>query len=327
MEKNNNMKKFMKVTVAAAFAVAASGAILLGANSYLNSKKGISVAKESTTIESVKETEKKNYANVKGDDAVIIEKAGSGFYRVQFTDEKVASIGDCTFKYDYKKGILIKDGSDFKELGFESDVIVTDGIIAYFNKGTDIYTFDLKTKEEKKFATVPIESIEEDDAFATVFGFTDSKIIVNGGTGWVVREAYAIDKTTKESTKIPGGYVVGVDTNNLLVQSQFVTDVSPVAYDMYSVDGDKIEKVSSVVDNGSKIVNDEGVYYIQKWDYDSVDTKLIRCDLANAEVVQVADLTKARKSKSEIEFASDITNDSCVYGGEKFGFIVVNDFE
>ena len=98
-----------------------------------------------------------------------------------------------------------------------------------------------------------------------------------------------------------------------MVQSQFVTDVSPVAYDMYSVDGDKIEKVSSVVDNGSKIVNDEGVYYIQKWDYDSVDTKLIRCDLANAEVVQVADLTKARKSKSEIEFAKSLNKEIIYY--------------
>ena len=348
MKKNINMKKIMKTSVAAAFAVAASGAIILGVNSYVNSNKGNSTAKQIVTTESVKETVKETekiteqnteqetkietkkevtYAKVNGAKDDAVEKIGEGFYRLVLNCDDEVVVGDATFKCDKKKGAMVKKDGDFAEIGVklseeESELdVFTDGKVVYYDNEAKVFAYDIEAGKAEKVCSIPVKNEEESGSFARVCAFTGDKIIFNAGVGgWWCTEAFVYDKNTKEVSKISDGCVQDINGNNLLVQREYVTDVSPVPYDVYVLDGGKYVKLTTIIEKGNQIGSVNENYYFLEWNEDSLDTHIVRCNLSKGTVEQVLDLTKERKDQYDMGYVSEVTDTYCVYNDVKYTF-------
>ena len=337
MKKNNTMKKFMKTSVAAAFAVAASGAILWGVNNYVNSGNGKSVAKQIETTESVKETERDteqetkkevSYATIKGVEGEDLNKIGEGFYKFLIDCDKEVVVGDATFTCDRKKGVIVKNGDEFAEIGIKFDEestialdVITDGNVVYYNKGADIVKYDIKTKEKSKVCTIPVKNEEETGSFANVFAFAGDNIICNAGVNdWWCTEVFMFDQKTNKATKVSDGCAKFLEGDSLLIQRQFVSDVSPVPYDVYKIDGDKVEKTASIIESGLFNEKTDDKYYFFEFNYDNKETHLVRCNFDGSDVERVADLSKGRDDLYEIGAISGITDTYCIYNGVKFTY-------
>lgn len=340
--KKNNMEKLFKTTVAAAFAVAATGAILYGVNSYVNGN-GKNAAKQVTTIEeSMKETEqtteKTTEQSVKGEDGyvkaessddIMFEKVGEGFYSFALEAGKEAVVGECTFKCDGNRGILIKRDEKSVNIGVKLDKdydiseisVVTDGNTVYYDKEAEVYKYDISKDETSKVCTVPVENAENNGAFANIVSITENKILFNAGVGgWWCTEVFALDMNNDKVSKVSDGFIKFVEGDSILIQREFVSDVSPVPYDIYKIDGDKIEKVDTIIEKGLYADTVNGKYYFHEWNYDSMETYVVRCDLDGSNIERVADLTKGRPSEGEPGYLSEITDTYCVYYDVKYTY-------
>lgn len=345
--KKNNMERIFKTTVAAAFAVAASGAILYGVNRTVNNNRETGVAKQDTTIESMKETEQTTeYSteqtteqSVKGEDGYVkvedvagveVRKIGEGFYHLRFDDETSIEVGDYTFGYNEKKGIII-NGEDkdydfnYKDEYYEKMTlsIITDGRSVCYSKGMSIYLLDLETNKTSEVCKVPFaENNNSEGQCVGITNFVGDKILIQACIGgWWPNECYVYNKNTNEVSKFSDGSITDVEGECILVDTDFSTDIALDEYDIYSINGNEVKKINTIPSCKFKEkVNDK--YYFAEYDEETFGNySLNRCNIDGSNYEKVVDFSKENRDMNESGFDIEkITDTYCICNGKKYSY-------